>query len=310
MRLGFLYAGQGSQRVGMGKDFYGASSFFREIFDRARVDFDLKSLCFDGPEDMLSRTLYTQPCLLAFAAGVTAMLYEQGIKPEMAAGLSLGEYSALYAAGVFDFETAMDVIVFRARAMETAVSNRKTAMIAVLQLERERVAAACAEASELGICEPANYNCPGQIVIGGDYDAVYRAAEIAAQMGARRCMPLNVSGPFHTSLMAPAGDAMRERLGGIELSDMNFPVIFNCTGDFLREGETVAGLLERQVRSSVYLEDTIRRMAGCGIDTIIEIGPGKTLNGFVRKTAKGIQTYSVDTYEDYEKLLEALKGAV
>lgn len=309
MRIGFLYAGQGSQRVGMGKDFYELSPAFMEVIDGVRVDFDLRSLCFEGPEDMLSRTLYTQPCMLAFAAGVTAMLYERGIRPEMAAGLSLGEYSALHAAGVFDFNTAMDIICYRARAMEAAVSDRATAMLAILQLERERVLATCAEASEYGVCEPANYNCPGQIVIGGDRDAVDKASGIAIRMGARRCMPLNVSGPFHTSLMAPAGDAMRKKLAGIEMGNMDFPVIFNCTGDFLREGESIAELLVKQVQSSVYMEDSILRMADSGIDTIIEIGPGKTLSGFVRKTARGVKVYAIDTYEDFEKLLAALEEA-
>lgn len=310
MRLAFLYAGQGSQRVGMGQDLYEKYPAFKEIMDRARADFNIRRVCFEGPEDLLSRTRYTQPCMLTFAAGVTAMLFEEGIIPEMAAGLSLGEYSALYAAGVFDFETALDLVCYRGRVMEEAVEDKKTAMIAVMQLEREKLQAACGEAAEFGVCEIANYNCPGQLVIGGEYDAVYRAAELAIGYGARRCIPLNVSGPFHTSLMAPAGDAMREKLGTVRLGDMRFPVLFNCLGDFMGEEDTVPALLERQVQASVLMEDTISRMAVKGIDTIVEIGPGKTLSGFVRKTAKGIRTYAIDTAEDFEKAVAGIQQEV
>lgn len=309
MKLAFLYAGQGAQHVGMGRDFYERFPLFRDIFDAAPVDFDLPKLCFDGPEEQLSDTRYTQPCMVAFAAGVTALLYQAGIRPAMAAGLSLGEYSALTAAGVFSPETAIELVAFRGRVMTEAVTGRPCGMAAVTHLDREALRAACAAAAPLGLAEIANYNCPGQLVIAGDAAAVERAGALALEAGARRVVPLKVSGPFHTSLMAPAGDALREKFRSVSFQPMSFPVLFNCTGDVLGAGDTIPGLLERQVQQSVYLEDTIRRMAEHGVDTFVEIGPGKTLSGFVRKTVKGAATYAIDTAEDLDAVLTALKGA-
>lgn len=309
MKLAFLYAGQGTQHVGMGKDLYEAYSAFRAVLDGARVDFDLKKLCFEGPEEQLSQTQYTQPCMVAFAAGVTAVLYEKGIRPAMAAGLSLGEYSALCAAGVFTPEQAIELVAFRGKAMADAVHDRPSAMAAVLMLDRESLQKCCDAASQLGVAEIANLNCPGQIVIGGDAAAVEEAGRLAKEAGAKRVLPLKVSGPFHTSLMAPAGAALEERFRTVEFSHMSFPVLFNCKGDVLGEGDTIPGLLVRQVQSSVHMEDTIRNMAAHGVDTILEIGPGKALSGFVKKTEKSITTYAVETAEDLEAAVAALKGA-
>ena len=308
MKLAFLYAGQGAQHVGMGRDFYDRFPLFRDIFDRAPVEFDLKGLCFDGPEEALSDTRYTQPCMVAFAAGVTGLLYQAGIRPSMAAGLSLGEYSALMAAGALSPEDAIALVAFRGKAMAEAVTGRPCGMAAVLSLDREKLQAACDAAADLGVAEIANYNCPGQLVIAGDAAAVDKAGALAKEAGARRVVPLKVSGPFHTSLMAPAGDALREKFRTVEFRPMAFPVLFNCKGDVMGPGDTIPALLERQVQSSVYLEDTIRRMAAHGVDTIVEIGPGKTLSGFVRKTVKGIDTYAIDTAEDLDKVIAALKG--
>ncbi|MBU5436176.1 ACP S-malonyltransferase [Pseudoflavonifractor sp. MSJ-37] len=308
MKLAFLYAGQGAQHVGMGRDFYDRFPLFRDIFDRAPVEFDLKGLCFDGPEEALSDTRYTQPCMVAFAAGVTGLLYQAGIRPSMAAGLSLGEYSALMAAGALSPEDAIALVAFRGKAMAEAVTGRPCGMAAVLSLDREKLQTACDAAADLGVAEIANYNCPGQLVIAGDAAAVDKAGALAKEAGARRVVPLKVSGPFHTSLMAPAGDALREKFRTVEFRPMAFPVLFNCKGDVMGPGDTIPALLERQVQSSVYLEDTIRRMAAHGVDTIVEIGPGKTLSGFVRKTVKGIDTYAIDTAEDLDKVIAALKG--
>ena len=302
MKLAFLYAGQGTQHAGMGRDLYEAYPSFRAVMDSAPVDFDLKKLCFEGPEETLSQTQYTQPCMVAFAAGVTAVLYEKGIHPTMAAGLSLGEYSALCAAGVLDPVTAIDLVAFRGKAMAEAVKDRPSAMAAVLMLGREELQKCCDAASHLGVAELANLNCPGQIVIGGDAAAVEEA-------GAKRVMPLKVSGPFHTSLMAPAGAALEQRFRTVDFGPMKFPVLFNCKGDVLGEGDSIPGLLVRQVQSSVYMEDTIRNMAAHGVDTILEIGPGKALSGFVKKTDKSITTYAVETVEDLEAAVAALKGA-
>ena len=308
MKVAFLYAGQGSQHVGMGQDLYEQYPQFREIFDNAQLDFDLKKLCFEGPEETLSQTQYTQPCMVAFAAGVTAILRDAGIRPELAAGLSLGEYSALHAAGVFDAQTAISLVAFRGKAMAEAVTGRPCGMAAILQLDREKLQAACDGASDVGVVEIANYNCPGQLVIAGDAAAVDKASLLAKEAGARRVVPLKVSGPFHTSLMSPAGDALREKFKTVNFGAMDFPVLFNCKGDVMAEGDTIPALLERQVQSSVYMEDTIRRMAEMGVDTIVEIGPGKALSGFVRKTVKEIKTYPVETVKDLEAAIAALKG--
>ena len=310
MSLAFLYAGQGTQHPGMGADLYEAYPAFRAVLDGAQVDFDLKTTMFSDPEGVLNQTEYTQPCMVAFAAGVTALLYERGIRPAFAAGLSLGEYSALQAAGVFSAAQAISLAAFRGKAMAKAAQGRPCGMTAVLGLEREPLQAACdqAEAEGLGVAEIANYNCPGQLVVGGDQAAVDRAAALAKEAGAKRCLPLKVSGPFHTSLLSPAGDALREKFQSVVFGPMAFPVLFNCLGREMGSEDTIPALLERQVQSSVYMEDTIRRMAELGVDTIVEIGPGKALSGFVRKTAPEIKTYAVETCADLEALSQALKG--
>ena len=308
MKLAFLYAGQGAQHVGMGRDLYEIYPAFRQVLDSAPVDFDLKTLCFDGPEDQLNDTRYTQPCMVAFAAGVTALLREAGITPDYAAGLSLGEYSALQCAGVFDAKTAISLVAFRGQAMADAVQGRPCGMAAVLGMDRDALKAVCAEASDAGVVECTNVNCPGQIVISGDAAAVDKAGELAKAAGAKRVLPLKVSGPFHTSLMAPAGDALREKFQSVDFGTMEIPVLFNCLGDLKGEADTIPNLLEQQVQSSVYLEDTIRRLGELGVDTVVEIGPGRTLSGFVKKTVKGIKCYPVETAEELQAAIAALRG--
>ena len=308
MKLGFLYAGQGSQHAGMGADLYAQYPAFRAVLDSAEVDFDLKKVSFEDPDGLINQTRYTQPCMVAFAAGLTAVLREKGITPAVAAGLSLGEYSALHAAGVFDAATAIRLVAFRGRAMEEAAAGRESAMMAVLNLDRAPLQECCDAASDLGCVVIANYNCPGQLVIGGEKAAVEKAAALAKELGAKRALPLKVSGPFHTSLLKPAGDALAERFRSVEFAPMAFPVLFNCLGREMGEGDTIPALLERQVQSSVRMEDTIRRMEALGVDTIVEIGPGKVLSGFVRKTCPAIRTFAVETCADLDALTAALKG--
>lgn len=245
MKLGFLYAGQGSQHASMGRDLYEAYPAFREAFDSAEPGFDMKRVCFDDPDGLLGQTRYTQPCMVAFAAGLTAVLRERGIVPDVAAGLSLGEYSALHAAGVFDAKTAIELASFRGDAMERVAQGVKSAMIAVMGLDRAALAHACDEASGEGVVVIANYNCPGQLVIGGERAAVERAAQLAREVGARRCVPLAVSGPFHTPLMAPAGEALARRFAALPFQEMRIPVIFNCMGDVLPQGESMQSMLVR-----------------------------------------------------------------
>ena len=309
MTLAFLYAGQGSQHAGMGKDLYEAYPAFREAFESARLDFDLKTVCFEDPEGLINQTQYTQPCMVAFAAGLTAVLYGEGIRPQYAAGLSLGEYSALEAAGVFSAKTAIELTAFRGKAMAEAVQGRPCGMTAVLGLGREELARCCEEASALGVAQICNYNCPGQLVIGGDAEAVAKAGELAKASGAKRCLPLKVSGPFHTSLMKPAGDALREKFKEVEFGEMAFPVLFNCLGREKAPEDSIPALLEKQVQSSVYMEDTIRRLAELGVDTILEIGPGKALSGFVKKTVgSAITCLPVEDLAGLNAALAHLKG--
>ena len=308
MSLAFLYAGQGSQHPGMGADLYEAHPAFRAVLDAAGVDFDLKTTMFTDPDGVLNLTEYTQPCMVAFAAGMTALLAERGIVPDYAAGLSLGEYSALQCAGVFTAPQAISLAAFRGKAMAAAAAGRPCGMTAVLGLDREKLQEACRQAAGAGVVEIANYNCPGQLVIGGEQAAVDKAAALAKELGAKRCLPLKVSGPFHTSLLAPAGDALREKFKETAFGAMRIPVLFNCLGREMGPEDTIPALLEKQVQTSVYMEDTIRRLAELGVDTIVEIGPGKALSGFVKKTAPAIKTYAVEPCADLDALSAALKG--
>ena len=308
MSLAFLYAGQGSQHPGMGADLYEAHPAFRAVLDAAGVDFDLKTTMFTDPDGVLNLTEYTQPCMVAFAAGMTALLAERGIVPDYAAGLSLGEYSALQCAGVFTAPQAISLAAFRGKAMAAAAAGRPCGMTAVLGLDREKLQEACRQAAGAGVVEIANYNCPGQLVIGGEQAAVDKAAALAKELGAKRCLPLKVSGPFHTSLLAPAGDALREKFRETAFGAMRIPVLFNCLGREMGPEDTIPALLGNQVQTSVYMEDTIRRLAELGVDTIVEIGPGKALIGFVKKTAPAIKTYAVETCADLDALSAALKG--
>ena len=307
MKIAFLYAGQGSQHPGMGQDLYEAYPAYRAVLDGAEVGFDLKAVSFSDPDGVLNQTEYTQPCMVAFAAGMTAILAEKGIRPDYAAGLSLGEYSALAAAGVFTAKQAVELAAFRGKAMAAAAAGVPCGMTAVLGLDRDKLAEACKAAAGEGVVEIANYNCPGQLVIGGQKAAVDAAAAKAKEMGAKRCLPLKVSGPFHTSLLRPAGDALRERFKTESFGEMAFPVLFNCLGREMGEGDAIPALLERQVQSSVYMEDTIRRLAELGVDLVVEIGPGKVLSGFVKKTAPALKTCAVETCADIDALCALLK---
>ena len=310
MKLAVLYAGQGAQHPGMGKEFYEASPAFRAAFDSAALDFDLHRVCFEDPDGVLNQTEYTQPCMVAFACGVTAVLAEKGVKPAYLAGLSLGEYSALQAAGVFTAKQAIELTAFRGKAMAEAAKGLDCGMTAVLGLDREKLSACCEQAAEAGCVQICNYNCPGQLVIGGEKAAVEQAAALAKEAGARRCIPLKVSGPFHTPLMAPAGNALREYFQGVAFADPQIPVIFNCLGDVKDDSTPIQELLVKQVQSSVFMEDSIRKMADMGVDAIVEIGPGKALSGFVKKTVPGIPVCAVETAADVENLPDTLEQLI
>lgn len=313
MKIAFLYAGQGAQKVGMGKDLYDTYPEFKEVFDNLNVDFDVKKCCFEGPIEQLSQTRYTQPCMVAFAVGVTKLLAARGIKPDMACGLSLGEYSALHAAGVFEDNQVIDLVAFRGKSMEEAVTGRDTGMIAVMSLDRDSIKECCEKTSAMfeppyNIAEVANYNTPVQVTVSGDTPVITKAGELMLEKGAKRIVPIAVSGPFHTSLMKPAGEKLAERFKSENFGEMQFPVFFNATGTELPEGKTIADMLEVQVQSSVYFEDTIKRMVEQGVDTFVEIGPGKTLSGFVKKIDRALTTYNVEDVESLNATLEALNA--
>ena len=311
MKLAILYAGQGSQHPGMGKDLYEAYPAFRAAFDAAELDFDLKRTCFEDPDGVLNQTEYTQPCMVAFAAGVTAVLRENGVQADCLAGLSLGEYSALEAAGVFTAKQAVELAAYRGKAMADAAKGIDCGMTAVLNLDRDALAKCCTEAADLGVVQICNYNCPGQLVIGGEKAAVDKAAELAKAAGARRCLPLKVSGPFHTTLMAPAGDALAKRFASEAFGAMQTPVLFNCLGREKTDAESIPALLEKQVQSSVYMEDTLRRLGELGVTDILEVGPGKALSGFVKKTlGADVHCTAVETAEELEAFLKSWKEAL
>lgn len=316
MKLGIVYAGQGSQRVGMGQDFYEKYQEFRDTIDNATdvvsqvTEMNVADLSFNGPIEQLSNTRYTQPAMVAFAIGVTKLLHKKGIKADYTCGLSLGEYSALYEAGVLDEATILELISKRGKFMEEASGDRLVKMCAVLGADRETVKEACDYANDYfcgeRIVQAANFNCPGQIVISGDAAAVDRASVFLKEAGVKRILPLKVSGPFHTRLMKPAGDKLAAEFEKVDFKEGNSKVIFNCIGREKTGEEKIPKLLEKQVQSSVYLEDSIKYMADAGVDTIIEIGPGKAISKFISKTVDNIKVYSIDTVEDFENTLEEL----
>ena len=257
-------------------------------------------------QGILNQTRYTQPCMVAFAAGLTAVLKEQGIVPSAAAGLSLGEYSALHAAGVFDAATAVKLVAFRGKAMEEAAAGRPSAMMAVLGLDRAPLQAACDQASALGCVVIANYNCPGQLVIGGEKAAVEQAATLAKEAGARRCLPLKVSGPFHSKLLTGAGEKLAGMLETVPVRNLQIPYVCNLEARIVEDKEEVKPLLVGQISGPVRFRESILALADRGVDTFVEMGPGKTLNGFIRKICPEAVVYNVEKVEDLEVLKAAL----
>ena len=312
MKIGFLYAGQGSQKAGMGKDLYEAYPAFVQAIDAidaGNPQIDIKKLLFDTPDEELGQTKNTQPALAAFAAGVTAVLYENGIRPAYAAGLSLGEYSALHAAGVWDAPTLVKLTAFRGAKMQEAAEAVDGAMCAIIGPESDEVAALCKEVAESTgkFVQAANFNTKTQTVVGGERAAVEATAEKAKEAGAKKCSMLAVSSAFHTEFMEPASVALKEYFKDLTFGEMQFPIIHNTTARPL-DGETLPEILVRQVKSPVRMWESIEYMAAQGVDTIIEVGPGKVLSGFVRKTVKGVKTYVINDADGMAKVLEALAG--
>lgn len=307
MQIAFLYPGQGSQKLGMGQELYEKYPTYQKTMAQVDPEETYRKLMFGQDLEALSRTENTQPCLVSMGIAVTALLAEKGIRPQFTAGLSLGEYNALCTAGVFSPETAVELVAYRGKVMAEGVKDRDCAMYAVLNLDKEKLQQACDEASALGVVEIANYNCPGQLVMAGDTKAVEKAAELAKELGARRCLPLQVSGPFHTSLMSGAGEALSAKFKAMDFGDLAVPVVFNATAKTLQSEENVADLLVKQVQSSVYFEDSIRFMLAQGIDTFVEVGSGKVLSGFVKKIDPSATICNVEDEASLLATLELLK---
>ncbi len=305
MKIAFVYSGQGSQKVGMGKDFYTESDIFKSAFDLLAPE--KKEIAFEGPSELLGKTANTQGILTAFNVGITDMLKSAGITPVAAMGLSLGEYSALYAADVFHKQQVIDIINFRADEMTKAAQGVECKMAAILMLNKEIILTCCEKASRKGLVSIANYNCPGQIVISGEKEAVEFAAELCKEVGAKRCVFLDTEGAFHTQLMENAYEALKTRFECEKFGEASLPVILNATALPAENTQELKDKLALQVKSSVNFEESIKYMHSLGVDTVIEIGCGKTLSGFIKKTVSGINTYSIEDIASFNSTVEAIK---
>lgn len=305
-RIAFVFPGQGAQYVGMGKDFYEAYPECREVFEVASEasGLDIAKLCFEE-NDEINQTEYTQICMLTAEMAALRAVEAGGLSSCVNAGLSLGEYGALVASKVMSLKDACRVVRKRGILMQEAVPAGG-AMAAVLALETEKVEEIC-EKTE-GMVTVANYNCPGQIVITGQEAAVEAACEALKAAGAKRTIRLNVSGPFHSPMLSEAGEKLSEVLADVELTEFDTPYVTNVTADYVVSPEGVKELLCRQVSQSVRWQQSVERMIADGVDTFIEIGPGKTLSGFMRKISRDVKMMNVERMADYEKVMSAWKG--
>ena len=303
-KIAFMFPGQGAQKAGMSKDFYEQSETARKVIDKATelLDIDMKALCFEE-NDKLDQTEYTQAALVTVCLAMEHVLRERGLKADVTAGLSLGEYCAIASAGGMTTEDAITTVRKRGILMQNAVPGGKGSMAAVLGLTGEAIEKVVDEIDGVTI---ANYNCPGQIVITGWKESVEKASEALKEAGAKRVLPLNVSGPFHSPMLEEAGKELGQVLENVELSPLEIPYVTNVTAEYVTDISETKALLAQQVASSVRWQQSVENMIADGVDTFVEIGPGKTLAGFMRKISRDVKVYNVGTWEDVDKVVSEL----
>ena len=306
-QIAFIVPGQGAQEPGMGKDFYENSASAREVFDQAEslLGLDMKKLCFEE-NDELNITEYTQIALLTACMAMERVVREQGVAPQVTAGLSLGEYCAIVSAGGMELSDAMRLVRKRGILMQEAVPAGQGSMAAVLGMDGPSIEKVLEGREGVWI---ANYNCPGQIVITGYKTPVEEASKALQEAGAKRVLPLNVSGPFHSPLMQPAGEGLKEIFAGMKMSPLKVPYVTNVTAEYVDDIAQTEELLIRQVSSSVRWQQSVEKMIAAGVDTFVEIGPGRTLNGFLRKIDRQVKGYNIRTWEEMQKVCEELAQA-
>lgn len=302
--IAFLFAGQGTQTVGMGLDLYEKYDEFKKVYD-TQLDFDLKGICLNGPKELLDDTKYAQPAIVAMSLGIARILESKGIKPDYVAGLSLGEYGALAYSNVISDKDAINLVSKRGDIMSNALPKGYSGMAAVLKLDADTIKEVINSVD--GILEIANYNCPGQIVITGELDAIDKAAPLLLEKGARRVVKLNVSGAFHSSLLEDASIKLGNEIEKVTINEKQIPVVHNITGTEIND-MSIKDILMKQIKSSVYFEQSINYMIEKGVDTFIEVGPGEVLSGHVRKTNSEVKVYSVNDEKSLLKLLEEMSA--
>lgn len=309
-KVAFIFPGQGSQKVGMGFDLANEYDVCKKIFDAAdeRLQFSLSEIIFSGPAETLKKTENTQPALLTTSIAILELLKEHGISADYVAGHSLGEYTALVAANAMSFEDAVYTVRKRGLFMEEAVPFGQGAMAAVLGMDREQLESVTKEVTENGdLVQLANLNCPGQIAISGTKTGVEKASLLAKEKGARRVIPLEVSGPFHSELMKPAAEKLAAVLDEVAISNAEIPVIANVCADIMQEADDIKQKLIEQIYSPVLWEDSVRKLLELGVDTFVEIGPGNVLTGLVRKVDRSVKTYNVSDKESVMKFVDEYK---